>query len=151
MGVELRSETDTEVLAHLVSRAGGDDLGRAVIEALAQVEGTYGLAVLDARWPDRIVVARRGSPVVIGVGDGEHFVASDMAALVPFVDQVLHLDEGEVGIITASRYVSFDGGRCPTAGRLQLITGDATSYEKGGFAHFMRKEIAEQPEAVART
>ncbi|HMJ76549.1 MAG TPA: hypothetical protein VK507_11285, partial [Iamia sp.] len=95
-GTELRSETDTEVLAHLIAVQEADDLEERVRLALLLVEGAYGLAVVDARQPDRIVVARNGSPVLLAIGDREMLVASDAAAVVRHTDQVVHLDDGEL-------------------------------------------------------
>ncbi len=103
-GVELLSETDSEVLAHLIAQAQEDDLEDAVRAALRQVEGAYGLAVVDARWPDRLVVARNGSPVVLGVGEREMFAASDVAALVRHTQKVVYLEDGELATITADGY-----------------------------------------------
>jgi len=103
-GHVFRSDTDTEVLAHLIEAAGAKDLDRAVREALMAVEGTYGLAVVDARAPDRLVVARNGSPVVIGIGDREMFVASDVAALVRHTRQAVYLDDREVAVVEAGGF-----------------------------------------------
>ena len=98
-GVTLVSETDTEIIAHLVARADGESLEQRVRGALALVRGTYGIAVVDARAPDRIVIARNGSPVIIGLGEHEMFVASDVAALVRYTRQVVHLDDGEIAVL----------------------------------------------------
>ena len=109
-GVEFVSQTDTEVVAHLVAAAfagGACDLEQAVRQALRQVVGAYGLAVLDAEHPDRIVVARNGSPVLLGVGEKEMFVASDVAALIGYTRQVVYLDDGELATITASGYRTY--------------------------------------------
>ncbi len=109
-GVEFTSQTDTETVAHLVAAAfaaGAADLEQAVRQALRQVVGAYGLAVLDAEHPDRIVVARNGSPVLLGVGEKEMFVASDVAALIGYTRQVVYLDDGELATITASGYRTF--------------------------------------------
>ena len=106
-GVELFTDTDTEVLAHLIGRSEAETLEEKVAEALALVEGTYGLAVLDSGVPDRIVVARYGSPLLIGVGEKEMHVASDLAALVRYTTQVAHLDDGELATITADGFTTF--------------------------------------------
>ncbi len=105
-GVDLVSDTDTEVLAHLVGRSEADTLEGKVAEALQRIEGTYGLAVLHAAYPDRIVVARNGSPLIIGVGDHEMFVASDLAALVRYTTRVVHLEDGELATLTADGFSS---------------------------------------------
>ena len=107
-GVELVSDTDTEVLAHLVGRLrAADTLEGKVIDALAAIEGTYGLAVLHADFPDRLVVARNGSPLIIGVGDKEMYVASDLAALVRHTTTVAHLDDGEIATVTATGFTTY--------------------------------------------
>ncbi|MFB9315685.1 glutamine--fructose-6-phosphate transaminase (isomerizing) [Nocardioides plantarum] len=106
-GVDLVSDTDTEVLAHLVSLADADTLEGKVAAALARVDGTYGLAVLHADFPDRIVVARNGSPLIIGVGDKEMHVASDLAALVRYTTRVAHLADGEIATVTATGFTTY--------------------------------------------
>ncbi|MBN9794039.1 glutamine--fructose-6-phosphate transaminase (isomerizing) [Pseudonocardia sp. TMWB2A] len=146
-GVVLRSDTDSEALAHLVAGAldgGAATLADAVRTALAGVEGTYGLAVLDARTPDEIVVARNGSPIVLGIGDGEMVVASDLAAVVRHTQKVVFLDDGEIVTVRA------DGIEGST--RISPTTVDTGSedYALGGHPDFLAKEIAEQPDALRR-
>ncbi|WP_226366395.1 glutamine--fructose-6-phosphate transaminase (isomerizing) [Pseudonocardia sp. ICBG162] len=146
-GVVLRSDTDSEALAHLVAEAldgGAATLADAVRTALAGVEGTYGLAVLDARTPDEIVVARNGSPIVLGIGDGEMVVASDLAAVVRHTQKVVFLDDGEIVTVRA------DGIEGST--RISPTTVDTGSedYALGGHPDFLAKEIAEQPDALRR-
>jgi glucosamine--fructose-6-phosphate aminotransferase (isomerizing) len=150
-GVTFTSETDSEVLAHLIAAMPMDTLEDSVRQAVRHVQGTYGIAVLDAQRPDSIVVARNGSPVVLGIGDNEMFVASDSAALVRHTQSVVHLDDGEIAVVRADGYQTFmlDGGA--TAKTPSTIAWTDDSYDKGAFSHFMRKEIAEQPEAVRRT
>src|SRR3954464_7298166 len=106
-GVDLVSDTDTEVLAHLVGRSEADTLEGKVAEALARIEGTYGLAVLHAAYPDRIVGARNGSPLIIGIRDHEKLVAADLAALVRYTTRVARLDDGELATITADGFSTF--------------------------------------------
>ncbi len=106
-GVELTSDTDTEVLAHLVARSGAETLEGRVADALSAVEGTYGLAVVHADFPDRIVVARNGSPLIVGVGDKEMHVASDLAALVRYTTTVAYLDDGEMATVTAQGFTTY--------------------------------------------
>lgn len=150
-GVELRSDTDSEVLAHLIARAEEDDLEDAVRVALGSVEGAYGIAVIDSRQPDRIVAARNGSPVIIGIGNKENFIASDVAALVRYTQQVVYLDDGDIAVVRANDYRTFGSGRLDTERKVQTVTWSPGTYDKGGYEHFMAKEIAEQPEAVTRT
>lgn len=150
-GVVFQSDTDSEVLAHLIAAMPADKLEDSVRAALRLVTGTYGLAVLDAQRPESIVVARNGSPVVLGIGDREMFVASDPAALVRHTQSVVHLDDGEIAVVRADGFETstLDGG--PTAKTASTIAWTDESFDKSGFTHYMRKEIAEQPEAIRRT
>jgi glutamine---fructose-6-phosphate transaminase (isomerizing) len=150
-GVIFQSDTDTEVLAHLIATMPDGPLDAAVRAALRLVSGTYGLAVLDAARPDAIVVARNGSPVVLGIGEKEMFVASDAAALVRHTSNVVHLDDGEIAVLRTDGFETstLEGG--PTAKTPLTLTWTSEAYDKGAFDHYMRKEIAEQPEAMRRT
>ena len=147
------SQTDTETVAHLVAKAftdGAADLEQAVRQALRSVVGTYGLAVMDAEHPDRIVVARNGSPVVLGIGEKEMFVASDVAALVGHTRQVVYLDDGELATITADGYRTYTIDDRSTAKSPSTIDWDVVGAEIGDHAHYLIKEIAEQPRTIAR-
>lgn len=150
-GVEFRSDTDSEVLAHLIAAMRGDSLEESVRAALQLIVGAYGLAVLDAERPDGLVVARNGSPVILGVGEREMFVASDAAALVRHTRSIVHLDDGEIAVVRADRYetATLDGGATVKVPLTLDLESEALS--KGDFAHFMHKEISEQPEAIRRT
>jgi glutamine---fructose-6-phosphate transaminase (isomerizing) len=128
----------------------GVDLEEAVRQALTSVVGTYGIAVLDARYPDRVVAARNGSPVVLGIGDKEMFVASDVAALVRYTRQVVHLDDGEVATVRADGFHTSTLDARTTTHEPLLIEADLRSYTADGYTHFMRKEIHEQPRTVER-
>jgi glutamine---fructose-6-phosphate transaminase (isomerizing) len=153
-GVEFRSQTDTEVVPHLIAAAfaaGAPDLERAVSQALRRVVGAYGIAVLDAEHPDRIVVARNGSPVLLGIGEREMFVASDAAALVGYTRQVVYLDDGELATITTGGYRTFTLDDRSTAKSPATIDWDIIGAEIGDHAHFLQKEIAEQPRTIERT
>ncbi|CAM3430004.1 glutamine--fructose-6-phosphate transaminase (isomerizing) [Kibdelosporangium persicum] len=143
-GVVLQSETDTEALAHMIAAAAEqhETLEEAVRAALRGVEGTYGLVVLDARRPNELVVARNGSPIVLGVGEGEMFIASDVAALVRHTQRVVYLEDGEIATVRA--------GDFETSGRAETVDLADEDYQLGEFPDFMRKEMAEQPEAVRR-
>ena len=149
-GVELVSDTDTEVIAHLVARSTADTLEGRVSEALGRIEGTYGLAVLHAGFPDRIVVARNGSPLIIGVGDKEMHVASDLAALVRYTTTVVHLGDGEMATLTAGGYTTYREDLVATDRAAKKLDIDPASYDAGDHDSFMHKEMLEQPEAVER-
>ncbi|MFI5067041.1 MAG: glutamine--fructose-6-phosphate transaminase (isomerizing) [Streptosporangiales bacterium] len=149
-GAVFASETDSEVLAHLIAANPAAELEEAVRQALTSVVGTYGIVVLDARHPDRVVAARNGSPVVLGIGDKEMFVASDVAALVRYTRQVVHLDDGEVATVQADGFRTATLDARTTTKEPSTIDTDAASYDADGYAHFMLKEIHEQPRAVQR-
>jgi len=156
-GVKLASDTDTEALAHMIAAeaAGDTPLEEAVRATLRHVEGTYGLVVLDTRHPDELVVARNGSPIVLGIGEAEMFVASDVAALVRYTKQVVYLDDAEVATVHATDYrvVPLDGSgrRAADASKVPTtVEAEAGDYELGPYEDFMLKEIHEQPEALRR-
>ncbi|MBN1394769.1 MAG: glutamine--fructose-6-phosphate transaminase (isomerizing) [Pirellulales bacterium] len=160
-GYVFRSATDTEVIAHLIdsclkryppvadmAAADYEPLVNAVQAALAQLQGTYGLAVLFRRWPETLIAARLGSPLIIGVGEEEHFIASDASPFAGFTDKIVYLKDNELAVVTASelRVVHRDQGRVNHS--VHVLDFEAADVAKGGFAHFMLKEIFEQPEAV---
>ncbi|PPK98345.1 glucosamine--fructose-6-phosphate aminotransferase (isomerizing) [Kineococcus xinjiangensis] len=153
-GVALASDTDTEVIAHLVAEqleSGTATLEAAVRAVLQEVQGTYGLVVLDVQRPGELVVARLGSPVVLGVSEGEMFVASDVAALVHHTQQVVHLGDGELATVRAGSYrtspiAPVAGG----AGEVEASALSAQDYDLGDHPDFMHKEISEQPAAARR-
>jgi glutamine---fructose-6-phosphate transaminase (isomerizing) len=152
-GVEFQSDTDTEIAAHLIARAytGKIKLFDAVKEALTHVRGAYALAIMSKREPDRIVVAKQASPLVIGMGDGEMFCASDIPALLGQTRQMLLVEDDEIAELTAShvRIETLTGERVTRA--TKTIDFSPVLAEKGGFKHFMLKEIHEQPRAVEDT
>ncbi|MFE1316106.1 glutamine--fructose-6-phosphate transaminase (isomerizing) [Kitasatospora phosalacinea] len=152
-GALFRSETDTEVLAHLVAahRADGGELEDAVRAALKLVVGTYGIAVLDAEQADRIVVARNGSPIVLGIGEKEMFAASDVSALVRYTRQVVHLEDGELATVRADGFRTFTEDARTVTRQPSTVDWEVGSYDTGGYAHYLLKEIHEQPGAVERT
>jgi glucosamine--fructose-6-phosphate aminotransferase (isomerizing) len=150
-GHRFRSETDTEVVAHLIEELYRDSLEDAVIAALRSIEGTYGLAVVSTREPGTIVAARMGSPILIGIGEGEHFVASDAAAVLDHTRSVIYLDDGEVAVLRADGYRILDRATAPVEKAVRTIEWDLGVVERGGHAHFMLKEIMEQPESIANT
>jgi len=153
-GHSFETETDTEVLAHLIERfyQKTNDLYSAVRLSLLEVKGAYGLAIISTREPDKIIVARKGSPLVIGIGDGENFIASDAAAIIDHTRQVVYLEDGEVaevrrdGFFTRNLIHNEDIDK-----EIEEITFDLEQIEKGGYEHFMLKEIHEQPESIRNT
>jgi glucosamine--fructose-6-phosphate aminotransferase (isomerizing) len=149
-GHVFRTETDTETLAHLIEEMlkHTKDLFTAVRLALHEVEGTYGLAVISSREPDKIVAARKGSPLVIGVGENENLLASDPAALIDHTRRVIYLEDGEVASITKSGYTIKTIDDEEIKKQVEEITFDLEHIEKGGYDHFMLKEIHEQPETL---
>ncbi len=149
-GVELASDTDTEVLAHLIGRSSAKTLEGRVSEALAQIDGTYGLAVLHAAFPDRIVVARNGSPLIIGVGAGEMHVASDLAALVRYTTSVAYLEDGDLATVTATGFTTYRADLSPTYREAAEVDVDHSDYDVGEHDSYMHKEMAEQPAAARR-
>ncbi|HKS07551.1 MAG TPA: glutamine--fructose-6-phosphate transaminase (isomerizing), partial [Gemmatimonadaceae bacterium] len=150
-GYEFRSDTDTEVLAHLVQELYTNSLEDAVIEALRHVEGTYGIAVISSRDPGKIVAARKGSPLLLGIGEGEYFVASDASAILAHTRQVVYLDDGDVAVVDRNGYRVLDIDAMPMLRRIDKIEWDLASVERGGYAHFMLKEIFEQPQTITNT
>jgi glutamine---fructose-6-phosphate transaminase (isomerizing) len=156
-GVKLASDTDTEALAHMIAAevSPGTSLEDAVRRTLRHVAGTYGLVVLDVRNPHELVVARNGSPIVLGIGESEMFVASDVAALVRYTKQVVYLDDAEVATVHASDYLTSAIDERDRRGSARTkapttVEAEAGDYELGSFENFMRKEIHEQPEALRR-
>jgi glutamine---fructose-6-phosphate transaminase (isomerizing) len=156
-GVTLISDTDTETAAHMIAAEfaadGQTSLEDAVCRTLARIEGAYGLVVMDTKNPDQLVVARNGSPVVLGVGENEMFVASDVAALVRYTRQVVYLEDGEVATLRPGDYRT---RALTSAGPLAVrktpttVDADADDYELGAYTDYMSKEIHEQPEAIRR-
>jgi glucosamine--fructose-6-phosphate aminotransferase (isomerizing) len=152
-GYEFASETDTEVIAHRIHfhLQETHDLFEAVRATVAELEGAYALAVISQKDPERIVLAREGCPVVVGIGEGENFVASDVAALLPVTRKFAILEEGDVAEVTRKgfRILDHDGRSVKRSVYESELSADAA--EKGEFAHYMLKEIHEQPRAVAQT
>lgn len=151
-GIVFKSDTDTEVIAHLIARAYKGDIKSAVLETLNVLEGTFGIAVLCENEPDVLIGARRGSPLVLGIGDkGEYFLASDVSAIVDYTQKAVYLDDDDVVVATRSGYEIMTIGRHAVNRSVQEVAFDADAASKGGFDHYMLKEIFEQPEALRNT
>ena len=151
-GTTFSSDTDTEVIAHLIALMDdGSPLEAVVSAVLKLVVGTYGLAVMDAERPDVLVVARNGSPVVLGLGDKEMLFGSDASAFVRHATSVVHLDDGEIAVVRADGYETRKLDGTSTVKTPSAMVWKDESFDKGAFDHYMRKEIADQPEALRRT
>ncbi|HCE59990.1 MAG TPA: glutamine--fructose-6-phosphate transaminase (isomerizing) [Janibacter terrae] len=152
-GAEFTSETDTEVAAHLVARAfaATGDLTEAMRTVVGRLEGAFTLLAVHADQPDTVVAARRNSPLVVGLGEGENFLGSDVAAFIGYTKRAVELDQDQIVTITPSSYsvINFDG--TPAEGKPYEVTWDAAAAEKGGYDTFMEKEIHDQPQAVGDT
>jgi glucosamine--fructose-6-phosphate aminotransferase (isomerizing) len=147
-GVVFKSETDTEVLAQLVGKYYKGDLVGAVSQALAEVDGTFGIAVIAGDNPDVLVGARRGSPLVVGVGEGEYFLASDASAIVQYTKRVIYLKDSSLVVLNRSDHTIMDLDKKVMAYEIQHVDYTAEALAKGGFSHFMLKEIFEQPDTI---
>lgn len=149
-GYRFKSDTDSEVLVHLIDSfiKNGNDLTKAVQLSLNEVEGTYGLAVIYSGEPDKIVAARKGSPLVVGLGEAENFIASDVTAILAHTKQVVYLEDGEVVIITADTFSAKTIYDKEIEKEVHEINMTLEEIDRGGYSHFMLKEIMEQPETV---
>ncbi|MGA2031460.1 MAG: glutamine--fructose-6-phosphate transaminase (isomerizing) [Thermoguttaceae bacterium] len=160
-GYRFRSATDTEVVAHLIAHClrqqppcadmaaeGYRPLVAALQQALAQLRGTYGLAIVFPQWPEVLIAARLGSPLVLGVGAGEHFVASDASPLVGYTDKIVYMADHEMAVLTADnlRLIHRDQGQVDH--RVEVLDAESGAVDRGAHAHYMLKEIFEQPESV---
>ena len=152
-GARFTSETDSEIVAHLVSEKveRGVDFLEAVRRTLREIHGSYALLFLNRRDPRRLIVAKNSTPIVIGWGEGETFIASDIPALLDYTRKVTFLEDGEVGEVTMGSYRLFDAKGKNIHRPVKEITWDAVAAQKGGFPHFMLKEIHDQPRALADT
>lgn len=151
-GYQFYSETDTEVLTKLIEsflEKDSSSLKKAVQLALHQVEGTYGIAIVHSDFPDQIVVARKGSPLLLGVGDGEMLIASDASAVAAYTDRVVYLDDGEIAVITKDNYTVESSNQIELTKEIHELALSLEEIEKGGYDHFMLKEIFEQPKAIS--
>ena len=151
LGHTFRSDTDTETIAHLVQELYEGSLEEAVIGALRKVDGTFGIAVVSSRDPEKIVAARKGSPLLIGIGDGEYFLASDASAILAHTREVVYLDDGDLAVLTPDGYRVMDINASPIRRSVERIEWDLAAIERGGYDHFMLKEIFEQPHTIENT
>jgi glutamine---fructose-6-phosphate transaminase (isomerizing) len=149
-GVEIESETDTEIVAHLIEVAvgGGHDLFTGVQSVLGRLDGAYAFVVQSINEPGRLICARKGSPLVVGFGEGESFVASDLQALLPYTKRVAFLNDDEMVLITPEKITIYDNRGNVLEREPSIVQWNAIDIEKGGHKHFMHKEIFEQPRAV---
>ena len=154
-GYAFRTQTDSEIIAHLVHAhwhgAANGDLLAAVQMAVAEFQGAFAIAVISSREPGRVVGARQGSPLVVGIGTGDHFIASDAAALMPVTRRVAYLEEGDVADVRRESYAIYDAEGRRVARAIVEVQGSGDAVELGPFRHFMQKEIFEQPRAIADT
>lgn len=149
-GFKFESDTDTEVLAHLIDSflKKGFSLSKSVQMTLNEVSGTYGLAVIYSKEPDKIIAARKGSPLVIGIGKGENFIASDVSAILAYTKNVIYLDDGEFAEIYRDKYLVKNISDKKIEKEIHEINMSIDEIDKGGYPHFMLKEIMEQPEST---
>ena len=150
-GYRFESQTDTEVIVHLIEMYYSGNLKNAVIKASSRLQGSYALGVVCTDEPEKLFAAREASPLILGVGIGENYFASDVTALVPYTRNAIYLDDGEFAEITPDSITVFDPAGRPVNKKISRITWDVQAAEKGGYEHFMLKEIIEQPGAIKAT
>ncbi len=148
-GYRFVSQTDSEVIAHLVSSFNQGDLLKAVQRAMKQLKGSYAIGVISRDHPQQIIAARRGSPLIVGVGEGENFIASDVPAILHHTRKIIYLNDGEIAQISSQRVNIFDVNGLPIRPKIQKVTFQLDAAEKQGFDHFMLKEIVEQPSVLS--
>ncbi|MBQ6515650.1 glutamine--fructose-6-phosphate transaminase (isomerizing) [bacterium] len=149
-GCEFRSQTDTETVAHLIAHKFGEynDLKKAVSEATKQIEGTYALCVIHQDVKDTIVVTKRNAPLIIGIGENEHYVASDVPAIIQYTKKAVYLEDNQIAVLTPSTMELFDKNLNKLEPKVEILPWESMSLSKMGFKHFMLKEIHEQPDVV---
>ena len=149
-GCEFRSQTDTETVAHLIAHKFGEynDLKKAVSEATKQIEGTYALCVIHQDVKDTIVVTKRNAPLIIGIGENEHYVASDVPAIIQYTKKAVYLEDNQIAVLTPSTMELFDKNLNKIEPKVEILPWESMSLSKMGFKHFMLKEIHEQPDVI---
>ncbi|HIQ48810.1 MAG TPA: glutamine--fructose-6-phosphate transaminase (isomerizing), partial [Aquifex aeolicus] len=150
-GVKFRSDTDTEVIAHLIARNYRGDLLEAVLNTAKKLKGAFAFAVITVHEPNRVIGVKNGSPLIVGIGEGENFLASDIPAILPYTKRIIVLDDGEIADLTPESVNVYNFNGEPISKDVMITPWDLVSAEKGGFKHFMLKEIYEQPKAVNDT
>ncbi|HTP46861.1 MAG TPA: glutamine--fructose-6-phosphate transaminase (isomerizing) [Casimicrobiaceae bacterium] len=150
-GYRFITQTDSEVIAHLIHSHYNGNLLTAVIKAVREFRGAYAIAAISTREPDRIVGARAGSPLLVGVGEGDHYLASDASALAPVTRRVVYLEEGDIADVTRRSYSIYDTTGAPVSRQVVTAKVSSDAVELGPYQHFMQKEIFEQPRAIADT
>jgi len=150
-GHKFKSETDTEVIAHLIEYHFKESLEDAVRNALKEIEGAYGVAIVSQDEPDKLIAARRGSPLIIGVGKEEYFITSDVAAIIEYTKNVVYLDDKEFVVLTRDNMATTNIDSVPILKRVEEVQWDIEQVQKGGYEHFMLKEIHEQPQSICDT
>ena len=152
-GYKFKSETDTETIAHLIDYYYKEsmDFEDSVFKAVSRLEGSYALGIICKDSPDKLIAVRKGSPLVIGKGNGENFIASDIPALLNYTREVYFLEEEEIAVITDNDISIYDSNRNKIERDIYHVTWDIEAAEKSGYAHFMLKEIHEQPKIVRET
>jgi glucosamine--fructose-6-phosphate aminotransferase (isomerizing) len=150
-GYAFVTQTDTEVIAHLIHAHYDGDLLAAVTKAVAEFRGAYAIAAMTTREPGRVVGARAGSPLLVGIGERDHFLASDASALAPVTRRVVYLEEGDIADIGREGYAIYDGGGSRVVREVVTVKTSGDAVELGPYSHFMQKEIFEQPRAIADT
>src|SRR3989344_4463729 len=150
-GHKFRSETDTEVIAHLIKENYNGDIGKATLDALKRVEGSYALGIVCADEPDKLIAARNESPLIVGIGNGENFIASDVPAILKHTNKVIYLENNEIAILTKNKVEIKDKNGKILNKKINHIDWNFELAEKAGYKHFMLKEIHEQPRAITET
>ena len=150
-GHKFVSDTDSEVIAHLIAEYYKGNLLEAVLKTVKRLKGAFAFAVITTKEPDKIVGVKKGSPLIVGIGKGENFLASDIPAILPYTKRVISLDDGEVALLTKESVEIYNTEGLPITKEVFVVPWDLLSAEKGGFKHFMLKEIFEQPKAIADT